>query len=378
MTQTRHSSSSGASLAGAKAAETMREEGFDGEHRAVGEETRAALRAPAAVQGLPARQGRAREGLRARRAAGTPSTTSTCGSAPPSTAIDPAARGPPRRRRAVGYDRLLLATGVVAPPARRPRRRPGRRALPATVDDSDALLAAFAPGGGRVVVVGAGWIGLEVAAAARAVRRRGDRRRAAADRRCTRSLGPEVGEVFAEPAPRATASTFRFGERRRRVRRRQRRPRGRRRRTVDGDELPADVRRRRHRRRAQRRAGRGGRASRSTTACVVDAALRTSDPDIFAAGDVANACHPLLGRRIRVEHWANALNGGTAAARVDARPAASPTTGCPTSSPTSTTSAWSTPGSPRPGYDQVVFRGDARRPGVHRLLAARRPGRWPA
>jgi len=48
---------------------------------------------------------------------------------------------------------------------------------------------------------------------------------------------------------------------------------------------------------------------------LVDETLRTSDPDIFAAGDVANAVNPLLGRRIRVEHWSNALNGGPAAAR---------------------------------------------------------------
>ena len=48
---------------------------------------------------------------------------------------------------------------------------------------------------------------------------------------------------------------------------------------------------------------------------LVDQSLRTSDPDIFAAGDVANAYNPLFGRRIRVEHWANALNGGPAAAR---------------------------------------------------------------
>ena len=48
---------------------------------------------------------------------------------------------------------------------------------------------------------------------------------------------------------------------------------------------------------------------------VVDAALRTCDPDIFAAGDVASASHPLLGRHVRVEHWANALHGGPAAAR---------------------------------------------------------------
>jgi 3-phenylpropionate/trans-cinnamate dioxygenase ferredoxin reductase subunit len=48
---------------------------------------------------------------------------------------------------------------------------------------------------------------------------------------------------------------------------------------------------------------------------AVDAGLRTSDPDIYAAGDVAAFVHPLLGKRIRVEHWSNALNGGRAAAR---------------------------------------------------------------
>jgi NADPH-dependent 2,4-dienoyl-CoA reductase/sulfur reductase-like enzyme len=48
---------------------------------------------------------------------------------------------------------------------------------------------------------------------------------------------------------------------------------------------------------------------------AVDASLRTSDPDVFAAGDVAAVDHPLLGRRVRVEHWANAKDGGPAAAR---------------------------------------------------------------
>lgn len=48
---------------------------------------------------------------------------------------------------------------------------------------------------------------------------------------------------------------------------------------------------------------------------VTDAALRTSDPDVYACGDVAASVNPLLGARIRVEHWANALNGGPAAAR---------------------------------------------------------------
>jgi NADPH-dependent 2,4-dienoyl-CoA reductase/sulfur reductase-like enzyme len=47
---------------------------------------------------------------------------------------------------------------------------------------------------------------------------------------------------------------------------------------------------------------------------LTDEFLRTSDPDIYAAGDVARFVSPVLGQRIRVEHWANALNGGPAAA----------------------------------------------------------------
>ncbi|MGH2884882.1 MAG: FAD-dependent oxidoreductase, partial [Solirubrobacteraceae bacterium] len=48
---------------------------------------------------------------------------------------------------------------------------------------------------------------------------------------------------------------------------------------------------------------------------VVDERLRTSADNVFAAGDLANAWHPFYERRIRVEHWANALNQGPAAAR---------------------------------------------------------------
>jgi 3-phenylpropionate/trans-cinnamate dioxygenase ferredoxin reductase subunit len=48
---------------------------------------------------------------------------------------------------------------------------------------------------------------------------------------------------------------------------------------------------------------------------LVDEYLRASHPDVFAAGDVANAYHPLLGRRLRVEHWDNAIEQGLAAAR---------------------------------------------------------------
>ena len=48
---------------------------------------------------------------------------------------------------------------------------------------------------------------------------------------------------------------------------------------------------------------------------VVNQQLRTTLPDVLAAGDVANAWHPFFKRNIRVEHWANALNQGPAAAR---------------------------------------------------------------
>ena len=48
---------------------------------------------------------------------------------------------------------------------------------------------------------------------------------------------------------------------------------------------------------------------------LVDERLGTSAPGVFAAGDVANAFHPFYGEHVRVEHWANALNQGPAAAR---------------------------------------------------------------
>ena len=48
---------------------------------------------------------------------------------------------------------------------------------------------------------------------------------------------------------------------------------------------------------------------------LADEDLRTSAPDVFAAGDLANAQHPFYGERVRVEHWDNALHQGPAAAR---------------------------------------------------------------
>jgi 3-phenylpropionate/trans-cinnamate dioxygenase ferredoxin reductase component len=91
---------------------------------------------------------------------------------------------------------------------------------------------------------------------------------------------------------------------------------------------------------------------------VVDAALRSSDPDIFAAGDVASAYHPLLGRHIRVEHWANALNQPQTAARAmlgqDVSYDRVPYFYTDQYDLGMEYSGYVEPG----GYDQVVFRGD--------------------
>ena len=155
------------------------------------------------------------------------------------------------------------------------------------------------------MVAGAGWIGLETAAAARtaecAVTVLEPQPGALHDQ-----LGPELGAVFAE-LHRAHGVEFRFGEKAVEFRPGMVI-------TSGGAQIPADV----------LVVGIGAapnddlaaRAGLETgNGVLTDEALRTSDPDIFAAGDVANSFNPLLGRRVRVEHWANALNGGPAAAR---------------------------------------------------------------
>lgn len=200
------------------------------------------------------------------------------------------------------YDKLVLATGSV------PRRLEVEGADAAgvhvlrTVEDSDAIRSTFGDGR-RLVLIGGGWIGLEVAAAAReagtsvTILERGT-----LPLRTT--LGDEVARVFADlhtahgvdlrvdahvagieaDGGRVTGVRLESGE------------------TIAADAVvvgigatpDTDI------------AERAGIAV--DDGVLVDAALRTSDPDVFAVGDIANHEHPILGRRVRVEHWATALN----------------------------------------------------------------------
>ena len=105
----------------------------------------------------------------------------------------------------------------------------------------------------------------------------------------------------------------------------------------------------------------------------VDEHLRTSHDDVYAAGDVANAYHPLLGRHLRVEHWANALHQGPVAAKSmlgqDAAYDRLPYFFTDQYDLSMEYTGYAEPG----GYDQVVIRGDVDSGDVHRLLAPARP-----
>jgi 3-phenylpropionate/trans-cinnamate dioxygenase ferredoxin reductase component len=202
----------------------------------------------------------------------------------------------------LAYDKLLLTTGA------RPRRLPMVGADADGVlhlrdlDDSDRLRTTLEQAT-SLVVIGAGWIGLEVAAAARAagvavtvVE--------AAELPLLRVLGTEVAQVFAD-LHRDHGVDFRFGATLTSIHTEANRVRSVE--LADGAVLDADA--------VLVAVGIAPNTELAEAAgltvdngVLVDAALRTSDPDVLAAGDVANAAHPFYGTPIRVEHWANALN----------------------------------------------------------------------
>ncbi|MEU2620002.1 FAD-dependent oxidoreductase [Streptomyces sp. NPDC007157] len=218
----------------------------------------------------------------------------------------------------VRYDKLLLVTGA----------EPRRLDIPGTdlagvhhlrrlahAERLKGVLAALGRDNGHLVIAGAGWIGLEVAAAARTygaevtVIEHGPTPLHGV-------LGPELGNVFAQ-LHQEHGVRFRFGVRLTEIVGQDGMVLAAR--TDDGEEHPAhDVLA------AIGAAPRIGLAEAAGLeiadrahggGIVVDERLRTSDPDIYAAGDVASFPHGLFGTRLRVEHWANALNGGPAAAR---------------------------------------------------------------
>ena len=254
-----------------------------------------------------------------------------------------------------------------AAPARRPRRRPRRRPLPAHARRLRRAARARSTRGGRLVVVGAGWIGAEVAASARQHGAGGDRGRAA--RRAARARArPRGRRGLPRPAPRPRRrAAARPGVEALRGRRRGRaRPPQRRARASTATSSSSAS--------ASRRAPSSPRrpGSRSTNGVVVDARLgpatRTSSPPAtsptpatrFSASGSASSTGPTRSTRARPPR-------GRCSATDE------PTTGCRTSSPTSTTSAWSTPATRAalgPASCSAATRASAR---VHRLLARRRP-----
>jgi 3-phenylpropionate/trans-cinnamate dioxygenase ferredoxin reductase subunit len=202
--------------------------------------------------------------------------------------------------RSLDYDKLLIATGST--PRRPPipgADGPGVHTL-RTLPDADSLRSAFG-GGVRVAVIGAGWIGCEVAASARTLGAEVTLIEQAATP-LEGVLGRELGELFAG-LHRDHGVTLKTGARVEAI------EDGKRVRFADGSTVDCDLvvigvgiap--------ATALAEAGG--LEVDNGIVTDAQLRTSAPDVFAAGDVANAMHPRYGRRIRVEHWANALNQG--------------------------------------------------------------------
>ena len=293
----------GAGLAGAKAAETLREEGFEGGVVLVGAEPELPYeRPPLSKKYLTGDTAREDAHVHPRAFYEEHGIELVAGALATGLDVD-AHRVGLADGRSLTYDRLLIATGAV------PRRPPidgidrEEVLVLRTLADADALRRRLS-GGGAVAIVGAGWIGCEVAAAARTL---------GADVTLIeqagvpleRVLGPELGAMYAD-VHREHGVRLLTGRGVARI--------------AEGVELSD-----------------GGRVAADTVVVGVgvapdtrlaaagglsiddgilaDERLRTSAPDVFAAGDAASVLHPRYGRHVRVEHWANALNQGVAAAR---------------------------------------------------------------
>ena len=339
----------GASLAGAKAAQTLREEGFDGKIVLIGEEPVRPYERP--VLSKDFLQGKADAdaafvhdpGYYDQHDIDLRLSTRVSGLEPRHREVVLASG------ERLGYDAVLLATGAA------PRRLPVPGAGLAGVHylrnlpDAERLRAAIT-GAARVVVIGAGWIGCEVAASARHL---------GADVAMVelgrlpleRVLGPELGafyrDVHADHGVElhfgAGVEAVRGGDRVEQVQ------------LTDGTALAADV--------VVAGVGVSPRVELAEAAglaldngIVTDEYLAASAAGVFAAGDVASAWHPVFARRIRLEHWSSALNQGPAAAR-NMLGSRTPYQQIPYFYSDQYDVGMEYSGY-APGWDQVVFRGD--------------------
>jgi 3-phenylpropionate/trans-cinnamate dioxygenase ferredoxin reductase subunit len=300
----------GGGLAGATVAETLRGEGYDGRIRIISAEAHLPyLRPPLSKEYMTG--GAERDSILVHPAAWYAEQAVELELGSSVSSLDPAGHAVSTSDgRVMAYDRLVLATGAS------PRRStaPGADARGIhylrTVDDSESLREALEPGGKKVVLVSAGWIGLEVAAAARGYGNDGTVI-GMETIPLQGPLGDELGAVFRDLhvangvtflLPRSIASfEVADGAVTGIV-------------TDRGELLPADV----------VVVGMGAvpnadLAKRAGLAVdnglLVDAHLASSSPDIFGAGDLINAFHPAIRARMRNEHWANAIASGKVAAR---------------------------------------------------------------
>ena len=305
----------GASLSGGSAAAALREEGFDGQITLIGAEPQPPYNRPPLSKGYLRGQDRFDDQL-VNPTAWYAEHSIDLRLGVRATAIDAGRKTVTLERGGdVPYDRLLVATGGRNRAAKTPGADlPGIYQL-RTVEECDRIRDAARPGR-RAVVVGLGFIGSEVAAS-------------------FRQMGVEVAAVDGQPAPLArvlgrevgtaladihrekgvtliledSVAAYEGAGRVEQVR------------TKNGRALPCDL----------VVAGIGivpnvellaAAGAAVDDGVLVDERCRTSLPDVYAAGDVANHLHPLFGR-LRVEHWNNALQQGRAAARAmlgDPRP----------------------------------------------------------
>ncbi len=296
----------GGGLAGAKAAEAARAGSYEGRVVLVGEEARPPYERPPLSKEI-LRGAKPLDSSRVREAASYAELDIELMTGTTVAALDlQGRRANLSSGDSIAFDTVILATGAAPRPLPFAGAQLSGVHYLRTVEDSASLHDAITQAS-RVAVIGAGWIGSEVAASARQM---------GAEvvliepepYPLGRVLGDEVGQVFAT-LHADQGVTLRLG-----IGVTELRGSGSVEQVVlaDGSVEAADV--------VVAGIGVAPRVDLATSAgikvdngVVVDDLLRSSAPGVYAAGDIASAWHPHYKRHLRVEHWANALNQGTAA-----------------------------------------------------------------